>query len=88
MVQSLRAPSGSEVSLFEFSESHSRDEHPLRALAGNSAASSFECKERRASFFSLPRAVGGREEMRLEWRSRRVRRLLLTVREGWWWRWR
>ena len=87
-MQSLRLPSGSDFSLFELSESHSSAVHPRRASAGKAAASSFECSERRASFFSFPRALSGNDEMRLEWRSRRVRRLLLTVREGWWWRWR
>ena len=74
--QSRRAPAGSDVSLFELSESHSSAEHPRSAPAGNAPASSFECSERRASLLSFPRAPGcGSEEMRLEWRSRRVRRL-------------
>ena len=75
LVQSLRAPSGKLVSLLELRESHSRAEHPLSASAGNAPESSFECRERRASLLSLPRALWGSDEMRLEWRSRRVRRL-------------
>lgn len=82
MAQSLRQPSGSEVSLLEFRDSHSSEEHPRRAPAGNAAASSFECRESRASFLSFPRALSGKEEMRLEWRSRRVRRLWIWKKRG------
>lgn len=76
LVQSLRDPAGSAVSRLELSESHSSAEHPRSAPSGKAPASSLLCSERRASLRSLPRAPDcGREEMRLEWRSRRVRRL-------------